>query len=340
MSARRVRVMQIAAVSALCLCAPGLRAQQPAAPWPPEGVYRGDAVDTPPKVLKKVPHVYPPDAIRARIEGIVYVACVVLADGSVGETRITKSLDGRFGTDEAAIAALKQWVFSPALKDGKAVPVAIAVQLSFSLANAPRAISWPAGFAPMADPPDTSQWLTDVTEAGGLRIEIRYAAGWTLRKNPDGHSLFVLRKDGMLSTFSVSRPRTVAYSLDRRLSPVELDRVAIDMARRAAANGMQVQSLGFGQAQAASRLWAWQAFKTTTVVTPNFDPKNAPMAEKLFEGIRVWMFEATIAGQAIDVTCFAIVPRSGTEEYKTSFVNEQAARFAQILRAMSITAAR
>ena len=35
--------------------------------------------------------------------------------------------------DERAMAALSQWRFEPGLKDGKAVPVRITVQMWFSL---------------------------------------------------------------------------------------------------------------------------------------------------------------------------------------------------------------
>src|SRR5262245_5239180 len=141
------------------VCATLLHTQQPSPPasaWPPEGVYRMEAVDTLPRLIKQVKPGYSGDAIRARIEGVVYAACVVNADGTVGDIRITKSLDSRFGSDDAAIAALRQWTFSPALKDGRPVPVAIEVEMAFTLAGVTRVMSWPAGFAPPSDPTDTT----------------------------------------------------------------------------------------------------------------------------------------------------------------------------------------
>lgn len=54
---------------------------------------------------------YTVDAMHARIEGAVWIECVVMPDGSVGEARVMRSLDRRFGLDEEAIAAAKRWRF-------------------------------------------------------------------------------------------------------------------------------------------------------------------------------------------------------------------------------------
>jgi len=53
--------------------------------------------------------------------------------GTVGEVTVTKSLDDTYGLDQAAVAALKRWVFKPGQKDGKPVPVRVAVEMSFTL---------------------------------------------------------------------------------------------------------------------------------------------------------------------------------------------------------------
>jgi periplasmic protein TonB len=73
------------------------------------------------------------DAMRARIYGVVVMECVVLADGSLGEMRIVKSLDTRFGLDEQAIKAVKQWRFRPGRRLGEAVPVLVTIEVSFTL---------------------------------------------------------------------------------------------------------------------------------------------------------------------------------------------------------------
>jgi len=69
-------------------------------------------------------------AMRAKIEGEVGIEAVVLEDGTVGDVRVTKSLDTKFGLDEAALDAVTQWVFEPARFNG--VPARVVVQLSLA----------------------------------------------------------------------------------------------------------------------------------------------------------------------------------------------------------------
>jgi periplasmic protein TonB len=57
----------------------------------------------------------------------------VLPDGTVGDARIIRSLDQRFGLDQEAIAAAKKWRFRPGLLNGKPVPVIVTIELSFML---------------------------------------------------------------------------------------------------------------------------------------------------------------------------------------------------------------
>ena len=88
---------------------------------------------TAPRVVKSVPPRYTPEAMRARIEGVVVLGAVVQQDGTVGEIAIVRSLDSMYGLDEQAIAALKQWKFEPGTKQGKAVAVRVNVELAFNL---------------------------------------------------------------------------------------------------------------------------------------------------------------------------------------------------------------
>jgi TonB family protein len=76
---------------------------------------------------------YTPEAMHARIEGIVKLEAVVLANGTVGDVKLTQSLDKEFGLDDRAIATVKKWEFEPGTKDGKAVPVRVEIEMSFRL---------------------------------------------------------------------------------------------------------------------------------------------------------------------------------------------------------------
>ena len=76
---------------------------------------------------------YTEEARRAKIQGVVEMAAVVLEDGTVGDVTVTKSLDQQYGLDDEAVKAMKKWRFKPGMKDGKPVAVTISVEMSFSL---------------------------------------------------------------------------------------------------------------------------------------------------------------------------------------------------------------
>lgn len=122
-------------VAALCLASASTAgsARQAAQPR----VYKpGDGVVAP-VVVKEVKPQYSPETMRARVQGVVTLECVVQADGTVGDVKVTKSLHE--GLDQEAIKALRQWRFKPGVKDGKAVPVRITAELTFSLRDTPGA---------------------------------------------------------------------------------------------------------------------------------------------------------------------------------------------------------
>ena len=93
---------------------------------------RGEGI-TMPKVTRDVKPQYTKAAMDARIEGNVEMSAVILEDGSVGEVKVTKSLDTEYGLDEAAVTAIKQWQFAPGQKDGTPVAVRVDVEMSFRL---------------------------------------------------------------------------------------------------------------------------------------------------------------------------------------------------------------
>jgi periplasmic protein TonB len=86
-----------------------------------------------PRLLQELKPNYPADAMRARIEGVVHLEIVVLADGSVGRITLTRSLDARFGLDREAMEAVRRWRFEPARRLGTPVAVRVPVEVSFAL---------------------------------------------------------------------------------------------------------------------------------------------------------------------------------------------------------------
>ena len=87
----------------------------------------------PPRLVSSVKPTYTPEAMRARIEGVVLLGAVVQDDGTVADVTIVRSLDSTYGLDEQAIKALKQWKFEPGTRNGKAVAVRVRVEIAFNL---------------------------------------------------------------------------------------------------------------------------------------------------------------------------------------------------------------
>jgi TonB family protein len=103
------------------------------APLAAQEVYKiGNGVSAPVPIRQVKPD-YTPEAQAQRIEGAVTLDAVVTADGAVSDVKVAKSLDSVFGLDKAAVTAMKEWKFRPGTKDGKAVAVQVAVQMTFTL---------------------------------------------------------------------------------------------------------------------------------------------------------------------------------------------------------------
>jgi protein TonB len=83
-----------------------------------------------PEVITKVPPTYPDLAREASVDGTVLIQALVGKDGKVRDTKIVKSIPM---LDAAAVNAVKQWVFKPALSNNKPVAVWVAVPVKFSL---------------------------------------------------------------------------------------------------------------------------------------------------------------------------------------------------------------
>lgn len=97
------------------------------------GVFRPGNGVAPPRVLREVRPEYTSEAMRARIQGTVWLDVVVLPDGMVGDVTVSKSLDTVFGLDSQAVAAARQWLFAPGMRLGEPVAVLVSLELFFNL---------------------------------------------------------------------------------------------------------------------------------------------------------------------------------------------------------------
>ena len=84
----------------------------------------------PPSLIKKVNPVYSEEAREAGIEGVVILEVTVGPSGRVQETKVLRSIPP---LDQAAVEAVKQWIYKPKIIDGKARTVIFTVTVNFKL---------------------------------------------------------------------------------------------------------------------------------------------------------------------------------------------------------------
>jgi TonB family protein len=95
------------------------------------GVFRvgGDVVA--PRAIQRVPPIYPAEARKARVVGVVVLEAIIDETGTVDDVRVLRGLP--FGLSEAATDAVRQWKFAPATKSGVPVPVIFNLTMNFRL---------------------------------------------------------------------------------------------------------------------------------------------------------------------------------------------------------------
>jgi TonB family protein len=104
------------------LFAAAVRPREPAMPLP----IGGDVKSA--RLIKSVPPVYPHLAKTQRISGSVQIDALVDTSGSVATTKV---LSGPLILQQAALDAVKQWKYSPALVDGQPTSVHVDVTVRF-----------------------------------------------------------------------------------------------------------------------------------------------------------------------------------------------------------------
>ena len=74
--------------------------------------------------------IYPTVAREARIQGPVIIEATIGTDGRVQSARVLRTLPF---LEDAALAAVRQWVYTPTLLNGVPVPVIMTVTVMFQL---------------------------------------------------------------------------------------------------------------------------------------------------------------------------------------------------------------
>lgn len=84
-----------------------------------------------PALLKRVEPLYPPLAVQAHLTGVVILEATVNEHGMVDDVRVLRSVNQII--DREAVAAVRQWQYSPLTLNGHASPFVLTVTLSFSI---------------------------------------------------------------------------------------------------------------------------------------------------------------------------------------------------------------
>lgn len=87
--------------------------------------------DKEPELIKQVQPHYPSEALQEKLEGTVYTKMWIDESGRVVEVIVTKSDNEAF--NEASMDAGMQWVFKPALANGKPIAVWVTVPFRFKI---------------------------------------------------------------------------------------------------------------------------------------------------------------------------------------------------------------
>ena len=127
-------------------------AQAPQPPLPPVRVGNGIP---PPVKTKDVKPVYPPEAQGAGVQGVVIIEAIIGPTGLVQDAHIVRSIPL---LDAAALAAVRQWEFTPTVVDGVPRSVVMTVTVNFT-------VSLPRGPTPSSPAPPPSMFL--LTTANG-----------------------------------------------------------------------------------------------------------------------------------------------------------------------------
>jgi TonB family protein len=141
--------------------APRLAQAQPNDPpvAPPPAAPAGDL--RPPALLTRTEAVYPDEAKRLGLEGNVGLELVVAEDGRVADAKVTAAAG--HGFDEAALDAVRSFVFEPARQGG--VPIRSSVQFTYEF-HLPPPPPPPVPPAPVPEPPAPAPDPTEVRQTG------------------------------------------------------------------------------------------------------------------------------------------------------------------------------
>ena len=86
---------------------------------------------TAPKLIQQIDPVYPEEARKNRIQGMVISEALIDRSGDVVDVKVVETADEVF--NQPTIDAILQWKFEPATKDGEPVDVIYVLTVNYAL---------------------------------------------------------------------------------------------------------------------------------------------------------------------------------------------------------------
>jgi TonB family protein len=191
-----------------------------------------------PNVTKRVNASYSAEAIRAGVQGAVAVDVTIDPLGKVSDAKVVRSIPL---LDAAAVAAARQWEFTPTLIDGKPVPVIATIELTFSLApraatTPERAAGLPAGSAGVGTPDADLEAALQYLQRRQYDEALKAFRQLNDRRGEKCAVCYV----GMARAYeSLGAAKNVVESCDRAVAVAGDDRTAIVQARQLKAVALQ-----------------------------------------------------------------------------------------------------
>lgn len=95
------------------------------------GIFQVGGGVAPPRIKYQTEPEFSEEARKAKHQGTVVVRATVGPDGRIHDPHVVRSLG--LGLDEKAIESVNQWLFEPAVKDGRKVAVYVDIEVNFRL---------------------------------------------------------------------------------------------------------------------------------------------------------------------------------------------------------------
>ncbi len=327
----------MSAVAIGCLAVPALVGAQRAA-TPSSAVHTfGEPGLVAPRPLTEVAPKYTVRARRERIEGAAMLSCVVGVDGRITECRVERSLDAVSGLDDQAIAAARDWTFTPGSLDGQPVPVRVRIEMGFSLREGGRMPRvWPEGFPDDTMPREETagRWQNVALSAAGLTVTLAHPPDWQPNTVPVNTRLaeFQHRTRFSVSTVDLFRPQAMPFEIRGPIPANVMDLFADRMRDQLTALGRSSRVVDRGQVQSGSRRWMWVDLLTDV-------PQDAIYAPYVAKEMHLWIFATTEGRQAVAIFSSVLPLITASAEDARAEIENGAAVVQEMLKRFEIAPA-